>query len=37
MNVDNYNYDYYINNDSTLEDFEEKAKEFLENIKTKKL
>ena len=37
MNVDNYNYDYYINNDGTLEDFEEKAKEFLENIKTKKL
>lgn len=31
-NVENYHYDYYINNDSTLSDFERKAVNFIEMI-----
>lgn len=32
-NVDNYNYDYYINNDGTLQDFDIKAEEFVIDLR----
>jgi hypothetical protein len=28
-NVENYNYDYYISNDGTIEELKEKAKKFI--------
>lgn len=31
-NVENYNYDYYIENKGTLEELEEKARRFVENL-----
>lgn len=36
LNVDEYNYDYYINNDGTLEEFEQKAVDFIEGLKRKR-
>ena len=31
-NVNEYNYDYYILNDGSLEDLKNKAKEFIEKL-----
>jgi hypothetical protein len=31
-NVEEYDYDYHIKNDGTLEELKEQAKEFVENL-----